>query len=373
MDFEKPEQHPDASRPDAPLSGASIAIVAITRSGADLALQLQARLPESVCYVPVRHRFALAMGAVGFEHLGALFSEIWRSHSALVCIMATGIVVRQIAPLLRHKSVDPGVVVLDERGRFAISLVSGHVGGANHLAAKVARITGGRAVITTASDVRKKPAIDLIARETGLEIGNPGMLSRFTRAVLEDEPIWAYDPWSCLGNRLEALPNMVRLEGDVFGPEEATNIAGTGVWVSEYLPSPHLHCLALHPRNLVVGIGCNRRAPAHEILGLIASIFERERLSPLSIRNLASIDLKADEAGLLEAAQSMQRPVCFFSREDIENVTVPNPSHIVASHIGVQSVCEATALLSARSTSLMIPKQKTANVTLAVARAAFPL
>lgn len=360
-----------------------IAIVAVTRHGVGLALQLQAKLEESVCYVPERHRFAIAMGAVGFQRVGAVFPEIWDKSRALICIMATGIAVRLISPLIRHKTVDPAVVVLDERGQFVISLLSGHLGGANRLAREVARLTDGQAVITTASDVRKKPSLDLIAQKAGLEIENMDMLSRAARAILEDEPVWLYDPEERLTPFLTDQHNIHRLVekaamnpdpeimeqgGQAPGKEDAP----IGLWASELSAPPETRWLLLRPRNLVVGVGCNRGAPAEEILGLLKTVFRREGLSLLSIRNLASVDIKADEPGILEAGKTLDRPVRFFSRKEIENIEVPNPSGIVAEHIGVRSVCEATALLSARSETIIVEKQKTANVTLAVARVAFP-
>lgn len=384
MDFEKCSS-PSESPP--------VAILALTKHGANLALQLQSRMPGSVCYVPVRHRFALAMGAVGFDRLADALQWVWPKFSALICIMATGIVVRQIAPHLSHKKDDPAVVVLDERGKFVISLVSGHLGGANRLARHVARLTGGQAVVTTATDVQNRPALDLIAREAGLEIENFEMLSRVARALLEEEPLWIYDPEGRLRSYLAHEPSInwltqapavsppsaaVPVQENLEGCSEAPDYAGghaenPGVWVSETLVPPSLKCLVLRPRNLVVGIGCNRGTPAGEILDLLREVFLREKLSAASIRNLSSIDLKADETGLLGAAAALQRPVYFYPREAVEKITVPNPSEQVARHIGVSSVCEATALLSARSQTLIVPKQKTLNVTLAVARVACPL
>jgi cobalt-precorrin 5A hydrolase len=358
-------------------SNKPIAIIAITSHGAGLALQLQTKLAGSVCYVSARHKFAIAMGAVGFPRIGGIFPEIWGKSRALICIMATGIVVRQIAPLLKHKTMDPAVVVLDERGQFVISLLSGHVGGANRLALEVARLTGGQAVITTASDVREKPALDLIARQAGLEIENIEMLSRLARAILEDEPVWVHDPEGRLMPFLEDQPNLFPFgeSGVSECGEPASDMpkADVGLWVSERSAPPWCRWLMLRPRNLVVGLGCNRSTPADEILDLVQTVFEREGLSLLSIRNLASVDIKSDEPGLLEAGKTLNRPIRFYTREEIENIHVPNPSSIVATHIGVRSVCEATALLSARSKTILIEKRKTANVTLAVARAAFPL
>jgi cobalt-precorrin 5A hydrolase len=352
-----------------------IAILALTRTGVRLALQLQAQLPGSVCYVPLRHRFALAMGARGFERLEHAFREAWSEYRALVCIMASGIVVRQIAGLLRHKTLDPAVVVMDERGEFVISLVSGHLGGANQLAREMARLTNAQPVITTASDVQDKPALDLIARSLGLEIENSALLARMTRALLEDEPLWIYDPERRLHAHLADQPRVVWLASRGGAPE-AQQMAGAGIWVTECKAPDDTLCLQLRPRNLVVGIGCNRGTSAEEILGLVRSVFAGESLSLLSIRNLASIDLKADEPGLLEAAAALARPIHFFSREAVAAITVPNPSPMVAKHIGVESVCEATALVSAADqgqSMILIPKQKTPNVTLAVARAIWPL
>ncbi len=348
--------------------------MALTDNGVRLGLRLREALPGSVCYVPERHAFALAMGAVGFKRTGAVFPDIWPKFKAIVCIMSTGIVVRQVAPLLRHKTADPAVVVLDERGHYVISLLSGHIGGANELAREVARLTGGSPVVTTASDVREKPALDLAARDAGLEAENPKMFARLARAIVEDEPFWIYDPYNLLMPRLEGADSLIRMEGaeDMPSPSDAEFTPRVGIWVSERSAPRGSHCLELRPRNLVLGVGCNRGTEAAEILELIRSNFQREGLSLLSIRGLSSVDLKADEAGLLEAAKKLGRPVRFFSRDEIENIATPNPSDIVANHIGVKSVCEATALRSAESGVLIIPKQKTANATLAVVRAAFP-
>jgi cobalt-precorrin 5A hydrolase len=359
---------------ESPPPGPGTAIVALTRHGVTLALQIQSRLPGSACYVPLRHRFALAMGARGFERLADVFRDLWPQCRAFVCIMATGIVVRHIAPLLRHKAEDPAVVVLDERGHFVISLVSGHLGGANRLAVEIAAITGGQPVITTASDVRNRPALDLIAREAALEIDNPAMLARLTRAFLEDEEVWVYDPDRRLAAYLGAAQN-VRWVTAAGGPDALPSADSVGIWVSEKLAPPGSTCLQLRPRNLVVGVGCNRGTGEDEILGLIHRVFIEAGLALASLRNLASVDLKADEPGLLETARRLGRPLRFFGQQDLETVEVPNPSSTVANHIGVASVCEAAALLSASDQGqslILVPKHKTANATVAVARVESP-
>lgn len=393
------------------------AIIALTRFGAALALRLKTRLPGSDCFLPSRHA---AEGAAGFDRLAELLPDLWGRYENLVCIMASGIVVRLIAPHLSNKSTDPAVVVLDEKGTFAVSLLSGHLGGANRLAHRIGELIGAQPVITTASDVQGKPALDLIAADAGLEIENIRFLSRVSRAVIEDEPLWIFDPEGRIGSHFEDQPGVTLLPGESPGAGEPvldqgadprrsgssrfqTGItrseaqgeeggsrtrkpdwpgqtetehsrvrAGIGVWVSEILAPAKVKCLKLRPRNLVVGVGCNRGTAADEIVGLVEQAFRREKLSPLSIRNFASVDLKADEPGLLDAARTFGRDMVFIPRTELDRVRVPNPSTTVAKHIGVESVCEATALLSAQSRTLILTKQKSANATLAVARVSFP-
>jgi cobalt-precorrin 5A hydrolase len=356
MDIEVGAQIPESS----------IAIVALTRNGVGLALRIQSRMPGSVCYVPERHDFALAMGARGFDRVRSIIPKLWVEYRALICIMATGIVVRQIGPLMRLKTVDPAVVVLDERGSFCISLISGHMGGANELARRVAAFTGGQAVITTASDVQGKPALDLIAQNRGLEMENIAQLKTVSRAILESEPLVVFDPHAILRRDLSRVPRITWIEEPV---SPASRPQGPCVWASERTAPRDWSCLILRPKNLVVGIGCNRNTPAEEILELIRTVFEEQGLAIQAIRNMASLDLKSDERGLLETAAYLRRPVYFYARGQVENVVVPNPSTQVMSHVGVQSVCEATAILSARKGVLIVPKRKTRNVTLAVVRA----
>lgn len=372
------DRRDESSRPG------SIAVAAITVGGVRLALQIQAQLPGSICYVPRRHAFALVMGARPFDRLKDLVPEIWTRHRAMVFVMATGIVVRLIAPLVHQKMQDPAVVVVDEKGHFVISLLSGHWGGANALAESVARITGGLPVVTTASDVCRRPAIDLLARKAGLVIENPEALPRIARAVLEDEPLWLFDPARRLGLSQADLPQ-VRFWGEshpAWEPRrapataEAGGAAGEGpsgaaeligVWVSEKASHPEGLWLRLRPRNLVVGVGCNRGTSAEEILEAVRRVLDDVGLAPPSIRNFASVDLKAEEGGLLEAARRLDRPLEFFSPKDLRGVAVPHPSRRVAEHIGVPSVCEAAAILSAGNRELLVSKRKAGNVTVAVA------
>lgn len=362
---------------------APIAIVSLTIEGSRLGERLSAALPGSVRVLPARLApDPVPPGMIPFERLRDVVGDVFHEFRAICFIMATGIVVRHIAPLLAHKASDPAVVVMDEKGRYAVSLLSGHQGGANRLTEHLARITGGQAVITTASDVEEKPALDLIARDFGMEIGNPAVLPRVARAILEDESLWVFDPEGLVTARLAGCA-VVSLPGRKEGfdgtvrpdaPDSLDAIPnplpeGPGVLVTDRLVTAGETCLVLRPRSLVVGLGCNRGTDPSELFDLLTGTFREAGLALRSIRNLASVDVKRDERAILEAARSLKRPVHFFKRQELDGVEVPNPSAVVRKHLGVGSVCEAAALLSAQTDRLVVPKKKTRNVTLAVARA----
>ena len=342
------------------------AIFALTLKGAELAARISARIPGTACLC--NYRCALP-GMTLFEHISEVFPSAWRECDSIICIMSCGIAVRMVSTLLEDKTVDPAVVVLDQDGRFAISLVSGHIGGANELARKVARITGGQAVITTASDLQDKPAIDLAAKNAGLLIENSGILSRIQAAILDGEPLWIFDPDGLL---FKHLPTDHGLRVINAGGDPDALRSGLGIWVSELLSPRGVRCLKLRPANLVIGIGCNRGTASEEIVGFIGKKLKENRLAPLSIKHFATLDIKSNERGLLDAARAFDRPIHFCARKEIECIVVPNPSETVARHVGAKSVCEASALWSAGTQELLVSKRKARNCTLAVARVSSP-
>ncbi len=290
-----------------------------------------------------------------FDRLAPAVAAAFNCFKGHIFIMATGIVVRTIAPLLQSKTRDPAVVVVDDRGSFAISLISGHIGGANRLAGQVADVLGARPVITTATDVNQRPAIDTLAVSLGLKIENPAAIKNVNMALLTDEMISVHDPCGFLK--------------DALGERCCPDSVSPDLYVDDTVVALPGDPLKLRPASLVAGIGCNRGTPEEEIRTLLQSVLADQGLSPLSLRCMASIDLKKDEQGLLEAARALQVPIRFFSQDELNQIRhVPNPSPMVAKHVGVQSVCEAAAILAAHQGELIVPKQKTANVTVAIAR-----
>jgi len=166
------------------------AIYALTHQGASLGKTLTEKI-EGDLFLP--SRIADAYEGIPFNHLMETVAENFSRYPRQIFIAATGIVVRSIAPHLRSKDSDPGVVVLDQKGRYVISLLSGHLGGANALAAEVAQLTGGEAVITTATETEGVPSIDLLAKERNLFIANFGAVKRINMAVLEGKPVQLLD------------------------------------------------------------------------------------------------------------------------------------------------------------------------------------
>ncbi|MGC8720300.1 MAG: cobalt-precorrin 5A hydrolase [Thermodesulforhabdaceae bacterium] len=356
-----------------------VAVVAITRKAADLAVRLANLIGNAKVYLSRSAGEALPetpLEIETFTRVVPLFRQIWNNYQVIVCIMAAGIVVRAIAPLINKKTTDPAVIVLDEKGEFVISLLSGHIGGANAWTKYIAKLLGATPVITTSSDVKGKIALDLLAVEEGLTIvehpaGSPVTLAGVMRRLLDDEPLWIFDQERRIAPKLlQHYSSLTLITEPKLVALEASN--SLGIWVSEEIPPGELNCLRMHPRNLLVGVGCNRGTTPDEIVSLIEEVFRQANLFTGSIRALVTVEIKQKEKGLHEAARMLGVPISFISPDLLRSVTVPNPSQMVEKHIGVKSVCEAAPIALVPSAQLIIPKHKTRNVTVAVARVPFP-
>jgi precorrin-4 C11-methyltransferase len=345
-----------------------VAVLALTPEGSKLAAHIAAELEESSLYLPDEQASSIG-GAYPFTDFKETFAKCISKHKGLVCVMATGIVVRFLAPLLKSKDEDPAVVVLDEMGNNVISLLSGHLGGANRLAREIAAITGGREIITTATDVQGKISFDDLAGQAGLVIENLDRVKTINMALLKEGQIGLYDPGKWLQRYLPDTAELQILQL----PEEAGKGGLSGwIFVSDTLgffePPP---CLIVRPKSLVVGVGCKRGTEAAEIGAALVRVFTESNLSLLAVRNLATVELKKDEEGLNELVKLYHWPVIYYSVSDLQApVEVPSPSDKVMKYLGVESVCEKAAVLSAGAEELLVPKQILGKVTVAVARVA---
>lgn len=343
-----------------------IAILALTSGALALGEKLAAALPA---------RLVACRGRVR-----AAFETCWQECGALVCIMASGIVVRQIAPLLADKYRDPAVLVLDERGRFVIALLSGHIGGANALARRVAALTGGQAVLTTSSDVQGLTALDLWCQAQQLVPASKAALTH-AMGLLADRGslrLWCEPGLEGFCDdsagaetqmpepRLQAERRKMRGLPPDLHPVDRREDAD--LLLSCHREAPGLAAL-LHPRALCIGLGCNRGTPRAEIAAAVAETLARHHLAGQAVAGLASIDLKADETGLLDFAEHERLPLVFFSRELLNAVPAASSSDAVFRATGAYAVAEPAALLAAGPGAvLLVPKTKWPNVTVAVAR-----
>jgi cobalt-precorrin 5A hydrolase len=352
----------------------NIAIWVITPNGSKLADSIRRRFTEADVYISNRID-SPRLRHFTFQSLKTEIGKNFEKYSGHIFIMSTGIVVRVIAPLIKHKTKDPAVVVVDDRGQHVISLLSGHLGGANELTGQIADIIGGRPVITTATDINQLPAIDVLAQEKRLNIENPAAIKTVNMAILKGEKIYVHDPLNLLENSLpKAEPRIFEGWDKLLGKDrqQSETTHKPAVFIDDVRLKLPPSILVLRPASLVAGIGCNRNTAADEIRSLLEAVLATAGLSVLSLKGLASIDVKSDEKGLIELSREFDLPLVFFKRQELNQVIdIENPSTVVEKHVGVKSVCEAAALLAARNGTLIVPKQKTKNVTVAIARIDF--
>jgi precorrin-4 C11-methyltransferase len=354
------------------------AILALTAPAVDLGRRILKDLPDARLYLPERYineGDRACPSVIPFRAaIRQVLHDAFQRHEALVCILASGIVVRELAPLLRNKHSDPAVVVLDPSGKYAVSLLSGHEGGANRLAERIAALTGGQAVITTASDNRQIPALDVLAKQRSWKADPNNRLARVMTALVDGEPVGLIRD-----ETLVLPPEMTDFAWDgVFSTEEA-GVAGFPrrqqgvVWVTcRAVPASFWQenpdAVVYYPPALALGIGCNRGTSGDEILDAVHETLARSGLAAESVAGVATITEKGDEPGLIGLCRAMGWKLEVFSHTQIRQVeNIPNPSKTVYDVLGVPGVAEPAALLAAGASRLLVEKQKFANVTVAVA------
>jgi cobalt-precorrin 5A hydrolase len=345
----------------------NVAIIAITRNGARIGADLLAGIPKSRLFVIEKHATGDAHPfATGVQNL---MDRLWPDYGGFVFIMATGIVVRTIAPLLQAKDRDPAVVVLDDAGRFAVSLLSGHIGGANALAKTCAGLIGSIPVITTATDVNELPSFDMLAKESGWLIEDLTRVKVLNALLLEGKEIAVVDHGGAV-RRYCAGKGVLSYHEDLADALES-GASGQLVVTNRVIPMQQRsgQLLVLRPLNLCLGIGCNRGTSAQEIESVVLEHLERLSLSLQSVKCIATAQAKGDEVGLLEYAADADLPLLLFESDQLNAVDAPSPAsdHAMAA-IGARGVAEPAALLASEGGRLLLQKVKSGNVTLAIAQ-----
>lgn len=320
------------------------------------------------CLLPV----AMAMGATLWvpESLGEIegtqvyrgslkehLTDIWHQHQSFIFCLAAGAVVRLIAPLLQDKSTDPAVVVVDENGKFAISLCSGHQGGADKLANAIALQLNATPVITGASAGLGLPAVDTLGIPFGWYKGE-GDWTKVAAAISRGEAVEVIQ--ECGSTIWQS--HLPKQHSFYFqGMRDEFPIPHSRIWISftqrKFAAESNLPKVQWHPRVLWVGIGCERGTSKELIETAIERIFQANHLAVGAIAGIATIDLKADEVGLVELSREKNWPLKTFSAEMLRSVAVPNPSAVVEAEVGTPSVAEAAAICAGETNNLLVNKQ----------------
>lgn len=317
-----------------------------------------------------------------FERLAEILPDLWKKSDLLIFVMATGIVVRQIAPFLQSKDRDPAVLVLDEKGQFVISLLSGHLGGANAWAQALAEQLKAQPVITTATDVQGLIAPDEYARRLGWTVKpisglkyvnrdllDTGCLKVWSEVNLSPEHPLMKDEHYCFVSEAEKEVAQVWVTPFHNTASESSQEDSKGKEILDINNHKNLPWITLVPKALSIGVGSRRGISKEKVLEAIREALLKIRASEQSAFGIFSIDIKQEEAGIIEAAQEIGVPFQTFSASEIQRVVVQRElshSEFVKEKIGVDGVCEAASLLGTKQGELILPKQKQNGVTVAI-------
>ncbi|MDO4268193.1 MAG: cobalt-precorrin 5A hydrolase [Eubacteriales bacterium] len=341
-------------------------IISFTKAGSQVCSRLVKGLREAghSCAGYVREAFFDGSDGIfpGTESVGEWTRARFDKADGLIYIGAAGIAVRAVAPCLRDKMTDPAVVAVDEQGRYAVALLSGHVGGANRLAEEAAAVLGALPVVTTASDGQGLEAVDLWARERGLLLADRALAVKTAAALVNGESVGFRSDYPLT----EPIPR-----GYTEGKSD-----GYFVWVTSRLRPDEKQslperavALRLVPQALTVGIGCRRGVPFETVRAVAQRRLEELGLDLRAVGRIATIDLKKDEPGLLKLAEAWRTELCAYPAAELEKVKgTQADSEFVRSVTGVGNVCERAALLGAGADARLLAGKYAENgVTVAVA------
>lgn len=344
-----------------------ISIVSFTRNGTELCYRVTSELKsleyEVAAFAMEKHIQECKRGSAIEANIKPLSGKLkmwteeqFKTADAIIYIGATGIAVRAIAPYVKNKSSDPAVIVLDEKANFVIPLLSGHIGGANELAIQLASSLHSVPVITTATDLNGLFAVDVFAVKNHLFIANMEFAKRISAAVLKHEEVGIASDIELKG----ALPDYIApAKGQEYGIRISLN-------EKDNLFSKTLHLI---PRVITLGIGCKRGKSLEEIESLVLKVLKQHQISIHAVRNVATIDLKKDEQGLLAFCEKYKLELTIYTSSQLEEVSGSfTESEYVKTVTGVGNVCERAAILGSGYGQMIQEKTAKDGVTVSVTR-----
>lgn len=334
-----------------------IAVLCYSDAGCRLARRIQAVLLEDEVSIHSIPKYALPNGFVAHRRLSFDMEELFSQYQALVFLSAVAVAVRSIAPHIQSKEKDPAVLAMDDLGTYVIPILSGHIGGANALAKRIAALVGALPIITTATDLHGRFSCDAFAASRGLFLSSLEIAKEVSAAILvRDIPVCSE----------YSLPE--RLPEGLF-PGDCGEV---GIYIGVFGKTPFKRTLRLVPRVLTAGIGCRRGTDKETLRSALLRVMDRSGMDMHAICQIASVDLKKDEPGLLSLAGELGVPAVFFSAEELE--AAPGAfaeSAFVRKTVGTGNVCERAAVLAGGE--LVVQKCVESGVTVAVSRGSWEI
>jgi len=342
-------------------------VLAITKNGVKIGQKLKELFPDWIIFAPAK--FLNENNDISWysEPTSEKIIELFKNSNALVCLFSLGAVIRLIAPYLKDKKTDPAVIVIDDKTNFVISVLSGHIGGANELTQEIAEKIGAVPVITTAADVNKTIAVDLVGREFNWKIDDESTVTKISAHMVNEEPIGIFQETG-KKNWYKQLPKNVSVYDSLDDLKKSSSKAY--LIISDKIIDENLdkELVIYRPPSLVIGIGLHWDTSKNTIKDGIESCLKKFKLSSKSIAKLVSIKKPQDVQGLIDIGKEMRIPIEYVNREDLAEISAPNPSDTVKAFEGTASVSEAAAI-KVSGGKLIVEKQKfPPNLTIAIAR-----
>ena len=346
-----------------------IAIIAITKNGIKMAKGLKEKFPTWEIFAP--EKFSDDDKKINWYNNSTTIKikELFESNDGLICLFSLGAVVRLISPHLKDKKTDPAVIVIDDQAQFVISTLSGHLGGANQLTNDIAEQLGAIPVITTAADVNKTIAVDLVGKDLGWKIDDDSNVTKISAFMVNAEKIGVYQNCGVKNWWKNKLPENVSTYSNIDELKKSQS-KGYLIISDELINDNEIleNAVVYRPPSLVIGIGLHWDTTKDKIIEGLDTSLQKFNLSKKSIARFVSIKKEKDVVGLKKVAEEMNTPLEFFDRSDLATIKTPNPSKMVEGYEGTASVSEAAAIKSSGG-NLIVEKQKfPPDLTIAIAR-----
>ena len=346
-----------------------IAVLGITKNGIKIGLRLKEYFPNFEVFAPIKFSDNNEKIQWYDESTSQKIVDLFKKHDGIICLFSLGAVIRLLAPHIKDKKTDPAVIVIDDNANFVISVLSGHLGGANELSNEIAEKMDATSVITTAADVNKTIAVDLVGKKFGWKIDDDSNVTRISAFMVNKEKIGVFQNVGEKEWWKEKLPENITLFSSMEDMKSSES-KGYLIITNDEIENEEVlrDSVVYRVPNLVVGIGLHWDTSKETISNGVNETLEKFGLKQNQIARFVSIKKDRDVIGLIELGKDMQIPVEYIDREELATISAPNPSKTVQAFEGTASVSEAAAIKSSKG-ELIVEKQKfPPNLTVAIAR-----